>query len=329
MRVLGASTMSSDQVPPPPHTSLPLEINAATRTQHSALNRLIRSRLPLCLPPHIQTPQLYAWGLSVFGNIYTTFEEEWLRHLQLGETNTSRMVEILLKIHVPKLLRSRNFEREMATLKLCRNGDSSSEKSWDMLPAHQGAIRASIRTKPHTVLAYTWVMYMALFNGGRIIRDHLIEAGPEFWQVSKNPTNFGVAKDVGAHKARLNLALADRLQFWYFDSDSDGDDIKEDFKTRFDMAASQLTASERVDIVDEAVRIFEMLREMVDRLDENAKFGLYANQDSKVQPARQQSRWSQRTDTTGFTLLLAIRDFVWGILLSIYCYLFSGRTRSR
>jgi heme oxygenase len=161
----------------------------------------------------------------------------------------------------------------MATISFWRNGDNMSEKSRDGLRAHQSAIRASVRAKPHTVLAYTWVMYMALFNGGRIIRNHLIGAGSGFWQVSKTPANFErVSKELGAHEARLSAVLVDHLQFWCFDSDSDGDDIKEDSKGRFDIAATQLSASERVDIVDEAVRIFEMLREMVDWLDEDAKF---------------------------------------------------------
>jgi hypothetical protein len=42
-------------------------------------------------------------------------------------------------------------------------------------------------------------------------------------------------------------------EFWGYDKD--GDNIKEDLKKRFDNAATQLTDSERADVVDEAVRI--------------------------------------------------------------------------
>jgi hypothetical protein len=143
-------------------------------------------------------------------------------------------------------------------------------------------------------------MYMALFNGGRTIRDQLVTAGPEFWQVSKTPTDFQEGVDV---------ILAERLQFWYFDSATDGDDIKEDFKKRFDIAAAQLIASERVDVVDEAVRIFEMCRQMVDWLDANANAGLHTNQYSKKQLVQPYRTWYYSVPFAAATLALETCDF--------------------
>lgn len=57
--------------------SLSGEINAATRTLHTTLNRLITSRLPLALPPHTSDPSLYAAGLLHFAHIFLTFESLW------------------------------------------------------------------------------------------------------------------------------------------------------------------------------------------------------------------------------------------------------------
>ncbi|EMD90783.1 hypothetical protein COCHEDRAFT_1226159 [Bipolaris maydis C5] len=57
--------------------SLSGEINAATRSLHTNLNRLITSRLPLALPPHTTDSTLYATGLLHFAHIFLTFESLW------------------------------------------------------------------------------------------------------------------------------------------------------------------------------------------------------------------------------------------------------------
>ena len=63
--------------PPPsatPKPSISAEINAATRKQHTELNRLIIDRLPLALPPTSKTPAVYTLGLSAFAQIFFAFE---------------------------------------------------------------------------------------------------------------------------------------------------------------------------------------------------------------------------------------------------------------
>jgi hypothetical protein len=64
-----------------------------------------------------------------------------------------------------------------------------------------------------------------------------------------------------------NMPMPSCLSFWQFEGGDDGLDIKNDFKRRFDNVAAQLTASERTDVVEEAVQIFKMCREMVELLD--------------------------------------------------------------
>ena len=304
--------MSGERDPAPPQRSLPLEINAATQTQHSALNRLIRSRLPLCLPPHAQTPQLYAIGLSVFGSIYMSFEDEWRRVLARRRKDNPRMAEILQTIRLPKLLRRHPLERELVDLQCFIGKLPTSKIAFDALGAHQTAMRTSIHAKPHILLAYAWVMYMALFNGGHIIRDQLVAAGPKFWHTSNTPADF----EEGAY-----LILAERLQFWYFDSPNDGDDIKEDFKQRFDIAAAQLTASERADVVDEAVRIFAVCHTMVDWLDENANTQLASDVDLETISIRRYER------SAAMALLFFMWDYACTFLALIFCSSSSGATQ--
>ena len=270
--------------------SLPLEISAATRSHHSSLNRLIVSRLPLCLPPHAPTPRLYTVGLSVFSKIYTTFEEEWSRILQNGMMETERTLDILQRLHIPELLRRDCLDRDLTMLLTRRDTIAPPrevEGACEILQRHQITIRSTIQARPLTLLAYAWVMYMALFNGGRWIRDQLVAAGPKFWHTS----------DPGANSTEEYANADSCLSFWHFEGGDDGLGIKDDFKRRFDTVAAQLTASERTDVVEEAVQIFKMCREMVELLD------------SKTEP--KQVEETKRRD--GFAVV-NLAFGVWGLL---------------
>ena len=303
-----------EDVPPLPQRPLPLQIKIATQTQHIALNRLVTDRLRFCLPPNAQAANLYAVGLAVFGSIYTSFEREWQLFLRREKTNTSRIGDILQTILIPELLRTKKLKREMESMGLFVDQIPLSDTALGTIQEHENAVRVSIRAKPHIVMAYTWVMYMALFNGGRIIRDALAAAGPEFWHVSNSSTDV----EEGIH-----LILDERLQFWHFDSPNDGDDIKEDFKTRFETAAAQLTVSERVDVVDESVRIFAICHNMVDWLDTNVGSGRDVEGDLEEESVLQQTTWYGRAISVIFAGMLA----VWKIVLSILNYLFPSRTK--
>ena len=94
-------------------------------------------------------------------------------------------------------------------------------------------------------------MYLALFNGGRWIRSQLLSAVPipgrNFWPDG--------------------LTAEDCLTFWHFDGKDDSEDIKNEFKSRFDAVAAQLTETERQDVIEEAVEIFKLCGRIVEELD--------------------------------------------------------------
>lgn len=48
-------------------------------------------------------------------------------------------------------------------------------------------IRRSFENRPHNIIAYAWVLYMALFSGGRFVRATLEAAGPVFWTRVPDP----------------------------------------------------------------------------------------------------------------------------------------------
>ena len=101
-------------------------------------------------------------------------------------------------------------------------------------------------------------MYLALFNGGRWIRSQLLSASTTS---STKRTSYQSFWPDG-HSAE------ECLTFWHFDGDQDGEDIKNDFKTRFEAVAAQLSKEERQDVVDEAVEVFKMCGVIVEDLDQ-------------------------------------------------------------
>ena len=227
--------------------SLPDRLRGATRQKHQNLNTQIIARLPLCLPPHANSPLIYAKGMVVFGQIYVAIEGYLATppdHLEL------RTTEVYRTIHLPQLLRTSRLENDIALLKsrLSRHEVEELESLAKESRNFGRRVESSLAARPYTLLAYTWTMYLALFNGGRWIRKQLLIAGDEFWREEAFP-----------------------LSFWDFDDPMHAVDVdeylKETFKVRFQEAAAKLTEGERQDVLDEATQLFDLCSEMVELLD--------------------------------------------------------------
>jgi len=160
--------------------------------------------------------------------------------------------------------------------------------------------KRSVDANPHVLLAYSWVLYMALFSGGRYLRASLKEAGgtgPKFWDRDPSPVRpYSITqqdparrrgsmshKDVESDKdtplrssarsrsrTRSDTSTAELvpgMQFFNFSGDSDGEDIKTLFKARLTEAEVLLTEGEKEDIVDEAQHIFNFMVALISDLD--------------------------------------------------------------
>ncbi|CAI4210436.1 unnamed protein product [Parascedosporium putredinis] len=164
-----------------------------------------------------------------------------------GSARVSETVKTLLRnLYVPGLSRSEALKSDLRQL----TGWSTEEveeqlqhiSSTGALQKFTAIIQQSIRDKPHVLVAYTYILYMALFAGGRFIRASLESAGDEFWDLP--------------------------LNFFHFNTPRDGEDIKEEFKQHLSDAESMLTRLEIDDMVHEAVVIFEEMHAVVHQLDE-------------------------------------------------------------
>ncbi|KAI1611111.1 hypothetical protein EDD36DRAFT_313071 [Exophiala viscosa] len=245
--------------------ALPVELHAATREKHHALNTSIMARLPLCLPPSTNTPLLYAKGMTVYGQIYFAFEQ-FLESSLASANQDPRLRDIYQKIYFPSLIRTTRLRHDLDALKSTLDEHLAQEV--DQLvkdsQAFFSGVTASLSEKPHVLLSYVWAMYLALFNGGRWIHRQLASAGAEFWGNKTLP-----------------------LSFWGFEKNDDcgmdGENLKVQFKTAFMEASSLLTDAERDEVIEETKKLFDMCSKMVLYLD-NTKSTEPLAQSSDTEP---------------------------------------------
>jgi heme oxygenase len=222
------------------------------------LNRLIIARLPLALPPITSTPLLYTIGLTAFASVYTTFEHAWdtaLSSASSTQTLPPELRDALALLLDLRIRRTEALKRDLAALR--RHTQDELEPldtlSHNLKTTFPADIRAAIVSRPHVVVAYAWVMYMALFSGGRWIRMILQEAGPEFWG---HPHPHTEEQQEGAG-----------YSFLMFDGSQDGEDVKAEFKAQLARVQEVMSEQQREDVVQEARYIFRACIELVEELD--------------------------------------------------------------
>ncbi|KAK1989393.1 hypothetical protein LZ30DRAFT_138618 [Colletotrichum cereale] len=307
-------------------------IAAATRSVHAKLNKLIIARLPLAIPPYAADPSIYVSGLLHIAPIYATFESLWktivessppavggapgddqlgvfpsdpdgllsassdghsLRHQPLL---CERTRSILTSLYLPGLMRSDRLRSDIGSIT-----GWSLDVVEEQLKATVGSgrlaeftqhMKLTIEKKPHVLLAYSYILFMALFAGGRFIRATLESAGSDFWaQIpspilpsqrvcqAKHPSTAvptsatlgpvdmmrGDYRTIGAGTKHSRHSLP--LGFFHFATVLDGEDLRKEFKKRLAESEDLLTTQERSDIIQEAVYIFDNMLLLVGQMD--------------------------------------------------------------
>ena len=200
-----------------------------------------------------------------------------------------RMRTVLTALRVPGLARAAALQRDVVALTgwsrhtVAEHLDDAAESP--VLAEFLHHVRHAVAARPHVLVAYAWVLYMALFSGGRVIRASLERVHPAFWVpawASASPTSarrHSEAEDEGAG--------GPPLRFFSFDTagastehengdahagadanGGDGEALKATFKRRLAETEGLLTADERDDVADEALAIFVFLVRVVEELDD-------------------------------------------------------------
>ncbi|OQO14754.1 hypothetical protein B0A48_00136 [Cryoendolithus antarcticus] len=246
---------------PAPKPSISTEINTSTRVIHAELNKLITARIPLALPQCAKDTSLYALGLSVFARIYIDIEEaldELAQEHPLERRDHSRaVVRWLMTLRTHGLARKSRLQNDLRSL----GAKVPPARTQVALGAISDNIDNCLRHKPHVLIAYMWVMYMAIFSGGRHLRKELSRAGPGFWPSPKSFASMGSFSDLSRPG----------YTFLSFDGKSDGEDIKADFKTRLTEGDALLSEDERREAVEAADELFRLCVDIVTALDEEVR----------------------------------------------------------
>jgi heme oxygenase len=175
-------------------------------------------------------------------------------------TVCTRIHSLLAHLHLPELERTEALKEDIGNLtgwspSLLEEQLASSAES-PTLSAFLQHTRQAVQERPHVLLAYAWVLYMALFSGGRFIRASLARVEPSFW--AANSTSLDPVQNPDFSP----------LRFFSFDSPEDGEEIKLAFKSRLAESECLLTDEEKEDVVAEAQRIFDFMVAVVGELDE-------------------------------------------------------------
>ncbi|KAI9932442.1 hypothetical protein ASPWEDRAFT_33350 [Aspergillus wentii DTO 134E9] len=245
---------------------LPTQIRTLIKEPHGTVNRLNTARIPLCLPPQASLPTLYTLGFSRYAEIYFGLEEAWLNQIRdpidwAGATDKStsfandkdRVLAVLRQVYLPELLRSRRLEADLGLLKsLDPTAADLSTKKPNAGSEFRQYIKERIAEKPHLLVSYIWIMYSALFNGGRWIRGLLFKAGPEFWGLSSMELSMN--------------SFPAPLSFWQVE---DYERVKDEFRERVVNADKLLTETERQEVLDETLEIFRRCELITLELDQD------------------------------------------------------------
>ncbi|KAI1469778.1 heme oxygenase-like protein [Daldinia caldariorum] len=174
------------------------EMNKATRPLHTKLNKLVVSRMRLALPPHADDAKSYTTGLLHILPIYQAFEQEWDAVLEDSPTAAKpddRVTSLLADLRVEGLARTSALTEDVAAL-LGRDdalvrARTQSVSHAPALVRFQEHIRKTVRARPHVLVAYAWVLYMALFSGGRFMRASLerVDRSSGFWPRPAAPSS--------------------------------------------------------------------------------------------------------------------------------------------
>lgn len=218
-----------------------------TRPLHTTLNRLIISLLPLALPPRADSPQLYAHGMSDVLPIYATFETSLL-HIASSSTASPRMIRLLSDLSMPALRRAHRLQADLSILAQPQAAKTIADAP--LLHSFLSQIEVSTSAKPHLLIAYTWLLYLAVFSGGRYLRAQLRVANTKSWRIGASPDDDP----------------DEPLQFWCFEGDLDGEDLKAEFKAQIQEVEKELSPGERKDIVDEAKEIMKRLIAIIEEI---------------------------------------------------------------
>ncbi|ORY86334.1 hypothetical protein BCR37DRAFT_344009 [Protomyces lactucae-debilis] len=217
------------------HSSINDRIARETRAVHARNNRLANVKLLLAL----KSAAAFRAYIVPFYFVYKTFEAE-LAAVR-GTSQDEATQHVFQELYEPLLERTRKIEQD---LRFYYGPDADVVMRGPQtrtLQEYVEHIQSIAKQDPVKLLAYSSVMYLALFAGGQIIKSKMVKRYGFF------PTKPGVSQEESIRQG---------TNIFTFDT-KDVQTLKKAHRDRFDRVVAQsLTATQQDAIVAEAKEIF-------------------------------------------------------------------------
>lgn len=216
-------------------------INMNTRKEHDTVNKTVTLKFAIAL----RDGRIYRQGIQGFYHVFKNVEI--LINQELSQQPRSKTGELLAAFWDDKIARTEPLTRDL--LYFYHNDPSKFEK-----PIRQeqidfvNHIYEAHKDKPHVLLAYCHVMYLALFAGGKVMKSTVAKATGLFPQVDGQTT-----EEVSKYGTNL----------YKFDVEDD-QVLRQSYKREYELATrNNLTEDEKLDIIEESKEIYRRNAEMV------------------------------------------------------------------
>ncbi|CCH41345.1 Heme oxygenase 1 [Wickerhamomyces ciferrii] len=216
-------------------------INMSTRKEHDVVNKSVSLKFAVAL----RDGKIYRQGIQGFYHVFKTVE--MLIQQELQSDSKSKIGGILSKFWDERVARTEPLTKDLLYF---YNNDP--KKFQHPIRKEQiefvDHIIETYKEKPHILLAYCHVMYLALFAGGKIMNSKLAKATGLFPQVDGQTTEQ-VSK-YGTNLYQFNI--------------EDDQILRASYKRDYELATRhELTEQEKLDIIEESKEIYRRNADMI------------------------------------------------------------------
>jgi heme oxygenase len=170
--------------------------------------------------------------------------------------NQGRVNKILAQTWRPEVARTYALEQDLLFLYQDKNKFQNPKLNRQIEFVEH--IRRVSKDKPHVLLAYGHVLYLALFAGGRSTRAKIL---------AQNELFSDLAQGVASDSARNNIAY-NATNFLHFQVE-DELSLRAEFKSTYELATrNELTEQEKQEIIDESIEIFQRLLQCLKEIEQ-------------------------------------------------------------
>ncbi|ODV63680.1 Hmx1p [Ascoidea rubescens DSM 1968] len=247
-------------------------INFETRKNHNKIDKTISVKLLIALTDY----RIWRQGLQIFYHMFKNIEiliNNELDTLALSEGKTDikypnsdafrfspdqiqnidkdlRVASILYQFFDPKMYRAQNLRNDL--LVFYNNKDSFESPMHLEQKKFVQHLYSTFQEKPHVLIAYCHVLYLALFAGGKLIRSSILKS-------------TGLFPDIEGKSKNEVVQMA--TTFFKFDV-LDENYFKIRYKTNYELSTRlALTEQEKLDIIEESKYIFDTIYNCVKELE--------------------------------------------------------------